>query len=146
MIALLLAAAATAEAPRAFVEQLYASYRNSSFSPLDRPSRIFAPGLAAAIVEDSRLAKGEVGFLDGDPLCDCQDTGGLTSKIISIRGNKDEASARVSIHFAGTSEGRDIGLKLVKTRLGWRIKDVATSNEQSLLKDLLASNRKAKKR
>ena len=66
LLALALAAAPAAESPRAFVERIYAGYRTSGFSPFARPERWFAPRLLAAIKEDSRLAHGEVGYLDGD--------------------------------------------------------------------------------
>jgi len=143
---LFLAAAIAGESPRAFVERAYSSYRRSDFSPLERPGRIFAPPLAAAILEDQKLAHGEVGFLDGDPLCDCQDTGGMHTRIVSLAKNAAGVSARVSVHFTGTSESRDIRLKLVRTPLGWRIADVGTKSEPSLLKDLLEANRKARRR
>ena len=47
------------ETPRAFMERLYASYRNSDYSPFRHPEKVFAPRLLAAINEDSRLAQGE---------------------------------------------------------------------------------------
>jgi hypothetical protein len=143
---LFLAAAIAEKSPRAFVEQLYSRYVNSSFSPLETPERIFAAPLTAAIKEDQRLARGEVGFLDGDPLCDCQDTGGIRSRIIWLVANGASASARVSVRFAGSGDNRDVRLKLVLTSAGWRIADVGTRNEPSLLHDLSEANRKAKRR
>ena len=145
LIALFLAAAIAGESPRAFVERLYFSYRNSDFSPLDHPEKVFAPPLNAAIREDQRLQRGEVGFLDGDPLCDCQDTGGMRSKIVSLKAMGSSASARVTVSFEGTSDRRAIDLKLVLTPAGWRIADVRTKDEPSLLHDLLEANRKARR-
>ncbi len=146
LIALILAAAVAGTNPRIFVEKLYSSYANSSFSPLDRPERIFAPPLTHAIKEDQRLARGEVGFLDGDPLCDCQDTAGMRPRIVSLVVSKTNASARVFLSFAGTSDSRDIRLKLLLTRSGWRVADVVTKGEPSLLHDLSEANRKARLR
>ena len=54
--------ASPAETPKAWMEQVYASYRDPDFSPFKHPDRYFAPALLAAINEDSRLAKGEVGY------------------------------------------------------------------------------------
>ena len=68
-----LAASPQAESPRQFVARVYASYAREDYSPLARPGSVFAPMLVREIREDQRLAKGEVGYLDGDPLCDCQD-------------------------------------------------------------------------
>ena len=146
LIALFLAAAIAGESPRAFLERTYSSYRDSNFSPLDQPQEIFAPELRAAILEDERLAHGEVGFLDGDPLCDCQDTGGMSSRIISVARNGAKASALVLVRFAGTNDRREIRLKLVRTPSGWRIADVGTKSEPSLLQDLRQANRKATRR
>ena len=132
--------------PRVFVQKLYSSYENRGFSPLKRPERIFAPPLEAAISEDRRLARGEVGFLDGDPLCDCQDTLGMRSRIVSLVVKGGRATARVLLRFAGTSDKRDIRLSLVLTPAGWRIADVGTNEEKSLLHDLSDANRKARMR
>lgn len=142
-----MAAAIAGAGPRTFVERLYASYRhNSEFSPLDEPERIFAPPLLSAIRADQRLARGEVGFLDGDPLCDCQDTHGMRVRIEAFSANRMRANARLVVRFAGTHDRRDISLKLVRTVTGWRIADVGTRSEPSLLRGLLASNRKPAKR
>ena len=45
LLALLVAAAPAAETPKAYMERLYAGYRNSSFNPFDHPERYFAPRL-----------------------------------------------------------------------------------------------------
>ncbi len=91
-ILLLLASASLAsETPRAFIERIYAHYRNEHYSPFDHPEQVFAPRLKAAIKDDEQLAHGEVGF-DGDPVCDRQDTGGMHSRIVScsrLRRNRD---------------------------------------------------------
>src|SRR5919199_946809 len=78
-----LAAAAPGETPRGFVERIYAGYRHDNYSPFEHAERIFAPPLLAAIREDERLSRGEVGFLDADPLCQCQDAGGIHPRILS---------------------------------------------------------------
>lgn len=145
MIVVLAAAAMAGGTPRAFLERLYANYRNESYSPFDHSERVFAPPLNAAIKEDERLAHGEVGFLDGDPLCDCQDTGGMHARIVSVATSGDTAIARVSVQWEGTKDRSDIRLRLVQTRAGWRIADVGTAHEPSLLKDLQRSNAQARK-
>ena len=69
LLAALLAPAQQAETPRAFVEHIYAGYRREDYDPLARPERIFAAALAAAMNEDARLSRDEVGYMDADPLC-----------------------------------------------------------------------------
>jgi hypothetical protein len=145
MLILLVAASAAAQTPQAFVEGLYAKYSNENYSPFEHSERVFAPQLNAAIKEDERLAHGEVGFLDGDPICDCQDTGGMHSKVVSVAGSGASATAHVLLKWEGEKDGHEVQLKLIRTSSGWRVADVGTSEEPSLLKDLQDANRKARK-
>jgi hypothetical protein len=69
----------------------------------------------------------------------------MRSRIVSIIPNEAGATARVVVDFAGSSDNRDIRLKLVRTRAGWRIDDVGTKAEPSLLNDLLKANHKARR-
>ena len=148
MIVAYLAALATspqAESPRAFIARVYAGYRHENYSPLDRPERVFAPALVRAIREDQRLAHGEVGYLDGDPLCGCQDYGKLTAQVRALkRPTKGSADARVHVDL-GIGEANDLRLKLVLTRSGWRVADVGSGDEPSLLRSLQAANRQARR-
>lgn len=148
LIALALAAApvpAAANTPSGFVTRLYAGYRNLVFSPFRHAERIFAPRLLSAIREDQRLAKGEVGYLDGDPLCQCQDSAGLKARIVAVR-RANSMRARVSVTLGLQGErARPAQLSLVRTRAGWRIADVSSPQERSLLAALEASNRKLRR-
>ena len=140
-----LAAQPQAATPRAFIAQVYAGYRHAGYNPLDRLDRTFAPELAAAIREDARLAKGEVGYLDGDPLCNCQDYLKLSATIRSVaQPNRRTASARVRVNL-GVDRPRDLRLELKRTPAGWRIADVVRDGE-SLLKALEKANREARGR
>jgi hypothetical protein len=144
MIALALAAAAAAaqapETPRHFVEWVYTGYRDPDFSPLKRPERVFAPPLVSAIREEARLSRGEVGFMDADPLCDCQDPAGMRPSVTEPT-QTGPAAARVRVALRFGHEIRRLALKLVRTPAGWRIADVADADEPSLLADLAAWNR-----
>ena len=144
VLALLAASAQPAETPRAYMQRLYASYSHSDYSPFSHPERVFAPRLLSAINEDSRLAHGEVGYLDGDPVCQCQDTGGMRPTITSVSQKApDKAIVRVSIGWEG-DKARPATFKLVRTRAGWRIADVSSQDEPSLLGALETANRKAR--
>ena len=141
LLAIAAAAAQPAETPRGFMERLYANYGQSDYSPFTHPSQVFAPRLLAAINEDSKLAQGEVGYLDGDPVCQCQDTAGLHAAITNLRlQGKDRASVDVSIDLQGY-EARLATLSLVHTRQGWRIADIGSADEPSLLHAIEQSNR-----
>jgi len=147
MLALLLAAAtpAAADTPRAFVAAVYAHYRNHDYSPFKQPEKVFAPPLLAAIKEDERLAQGEVGYLDGDPLCDCQDYERITATITGYQ-KLTPGLANVRVHVdLGLKQARDLKLKLARTRAGWRIADIVRADE-SLLDALLRSNREQRAR
>ena len=144
IIALALAAAPAAETPKAFLERVYASYHDRNFSPFEHPDQYFAPKLRAAIDEDSRLAKGEVGYLDGDPICQCQDSDGLKSKVRRIRlQGADKAFAEVLLDYPD-STATHVKFSLVKTKAGWRIADITSGDEPSLLRAIATSNREAR--
>jgi len=141
-----MAAAPAAETPRHFVERLYAGYRDSNFSPLKRPERVFAPALVAAIREEARLSRGEVGFMDADPVCDCQDPTGLHASVGDpVSAGAATVRVPVTLRFGG-GEARAMSLKLVRTGAGWRIADLTSPDEPSLLRDLTTWNRKHRAR
>src|SRR5205823_9062981 len=102
------------------------------------PVLYFAPRLAAAIAKDS--SGGEVGALDGDPLCDCQDYGRLSARIVSLsQPDPRSASASVRVMF-GPHDRRNLRLSLVRTPAGWRVADVVDPYGRSLLAALQRSN------
>jgi hypothetical protein len=147
MILLWLAAAAApppSATPRAFINRLYAGFAKPDFTPFKHPERTFAPRLQAAIEEDSRLANGEVGYLDGDPVCQCQDAAGLRATILRVQTKaRDKAMVRVSIRLQDYPT-RLATFTLVRTKAGWRIADISSADEPSLLRGLEAANRKAR--
>ena len=110
------------------------------FQP-DHPERYFAPRLLAAIKEDARLANGEVGYVDGDPICQCQDPDGLHATVTGVtQQGRDKAIVRVSIGFTGY-KARPTTYTLVQTKAGWRIADVSSADEASFLQGIEKSNR-----
>ena len=147
LLALLLAASPPAETPKAWMERVYAQYRSSpDFSPFKHAERYFAPTLLAAIDEDSRLAHGEVGTLDGDPICQCQDTAGMRPRVLKVtRPSAGKASVTVLIDWQDNT-ARKARFSLVRVRGHWRIADVASGDERSLLQALLKANRDVKRR
>lgn len=137
-LTLLLASSQPAETPVAFVRHVYANYGRSGYSPLLHPEKVFSATLTAAIVKDS--SGGEVGYLDGDPLCDCQDYDRVAARILRVKQpNARSASARVHVTL-GPGETRDLRLTLVLTPSGWRISDVVGADGHSLLRELQKSN------
>ena len=146
LLVLLLAAAAPADTPEAWMERVYANYRNKDFSPFDHAEQYFAPRLNAAIKEDARLAHGEVGYVDGDPICQCQDTSGMRPRIIKVTlQGATRASVLVLLDWQD-STARRARFSLVRLRGGWRIADVASGDERSFLQAIEKSNREARGR
>ena len=137
---------------RAFVAWIYSHYptstRRPTFDALGGAARraIFASSLIALIDEDARLAHGEVGALDGDPLCDCQDDGGMTFKVASVRSaDPTHASAVIVRSYADSKapEVETITLDLALTKGRWRVYDVKSKDTPSLRAMLIRSNRAA---
>ena len=130
---------AHAETARAFVDRAYRGYSGGDFNPLAHPDSYFSQPLANEIRLDS--ASGEVGYLDGDPLCDCQDITGVKPRVESVRMHgRRSADARITLDL-GTADVRTISLHLILTDRGWRVADVATKDEPSLLAALRRANR-----
>ncbi len=145
------ASAAPPDSARTFLVELYRHYPTAdtpnAFDPTgaDGP-KVFAPTLLALIRQDQKLAGGEVGALEGDPLCDCQDDSGLRVKIGPVSpAGPGAARAVVTLTFTGHSpaEIRRLVIKLAATRVGWRIADIESDSEPSLRAYLARSNKEA---
>jgi hypothetical protein len=122
------------DTPRAFLARTYAQYRDPNFSPLNHPARTFAPVLVEAIRNDT--SAGEVGYLDGDPLCDCQDYRRISIRIAGLKTvTPIKVVARLRVDL-GVDQPRNLQLNLVRTNSGWRIEDVVSNDGTSLLREL----------
>src|SRR5438132_1395099 len=83
----------------------------------------------AAINEDARPAHGEGGYVDGDPICQCQDPDGLHAKVGRVTMQAPaKALAEVILDYTD-STARRVRFSLVRTAAGWRIADVASGDE-----------------
>lgn len=140
--------APTADA-RAFLVGVYRHYPTTdtpgAFDPVgaDAP-KIFTPDLTGLIRQDQKFANGEVGALDGDPLCDCQDDGGLQAKVGAVsQTGPSSARALVTLTFAASSppDVRRLVIRLSRVKGGWRIADIQSASEASLRAYLARSNR-----
>jgi hypothetical protein len=125
-------------AARVFTHRLYDAYRTGAPDYLGRDARrTFAPQLLALIRRDRASAPpGEVGLLDGDPICDCQDAGGLRLTHLAITAaGPGRARARVSLRFPPV-ETRVLTLDLVAEQGEWRVADVHAAETPSLVRFL----------
>jgi hypothetical protein len=129
---------------RSFVQHVYAGFHSDSYSPaFINPSATFTHGIVALIRADRQnTPKGDVGALDFDPVCGCQDPDGLRVNQLELVGaGPNRATAFVTLQFGSAHE--NLQLKLLWTPAGWRIDDI-TSPERLSLRRLLAPNTASK--
>ena len=130
----MIAAPAVAQpSAKAFVQGLYAAYRNPDAPSTTGPSapRVYSPKLVALIRADQKQAGGEVGKLGSDPLCGCQDAEGLKPLSVKIAPVAADKAKATSVFRLG-GETRTVGLRLVRTPHGWRVDDVSSPETPSL--------------
>jgi len=143
------AAALDAASARAFVEKLYSHYPTkpgqSEFNPTGKnASQVFDPGMIEAFREDTKLAGGEVGFVDSDPLCQCQDDSGLKAKVVSVTvTGPNAADAVVNLEYPSDKVTIALTLHLVPVNGAWRIYDLSAGDVKSYRDDLLKANKEA---
>jgi hypothetical protein len=144
------ARAADVAGARIFLTRLYARYPARSgarpFDPLGQSAAaVFDPSFVALLREDARLTPaGDVGAIDWDPICGCQDDEGMTARIGAIRpAGAAAATALVDVRFPGVKTADRIELDLIVDRGQWRIHDIRTRDVPSLRADLIKSNRAA---
>ena len=144
------ARAADLAGAKTFLAQLYAHYPARSgakpFDPLGRSAAsIFDPSFVALLREDARLTPaGDIGAIDWDPICGCQDDEGMKTRIGTIRPvGPSAATALVDVRFPGVATPDRIELDLIVDHGQWRIRDVRTKDVPSLRADLIKSNRAA---
>jgi hypothetical protein len=127
------AQAQTLAAARAFTTTLYANYARREPDYLGRQApNVFAPALLALIRRDrASTAPGDAPNLDGDPICDCQDTGGMKVASIVV-GPAPKGHARATVTLAFGRERRVVTLDLAPQAGRWRVADVHTADTPSL--------------
>src|SRR5262245_38727285 len=81
-----------------FLRGVYAHYRDSNApAPEIKDEDIYDAPLLALMAADSEAADGEVGYLDGDPMCDCQDYDIRDVRITFAPAESDQLKAKVSM-------------------------------------------------
>ena len=127
-------------AAKAFVAGLYAAYgKPPGPDYLGRQAKdVFSPALLDLMRrEAAHTPKGEVGALDGDPICNCQD---YEIRDVSVSVTMAGAtSATAIVNFRNLGQAEAIGLDLVWAKGGWRVDDVHAKEMLSLVKLLEGS-------
>jgi hypothetical protein len=138
---------AQAESPEHFLRRLYAPYQKGRDAPNvtgRMAASIFAPPLLALIRRDQALAHGEVGTLDYDPICSCQDYDPLKSLSISVAPPVDNA-AQATVSFKTLGDTVIVRYDLVRIGDKWRIVDIETKDTPSLRELLVKGNAELEK-
>ncbi len=132
--------AVTAAEPNAasaeqFLRGLYAKYtHNGKPTPFVYPdARTIADAdMMALLKHDRDKSNGEVGAMDSDPVCRCQDWEAIkvTALHVTMQG-ANAASADVTISDIG--DVQKIHFSLVWSKDGWRVHDIGAKGEPSLI-------------
>ena len=131
-----LARAQDLTAAHGFVSGLYAAYHGRGPDYLGRQAKtVLSPRLLALVrLDAARTPAGDIGALDGDPICDCQDASGLRITNLKISGGDGRAVATVRLRFPDGP--RTLRLDLVALDGRWRVDDVHSESMPSLVKYL----------
>ena len=138
-----LSAAFAAEPPsdptqvETFVKNLYSPRSMTNLKQYADPS------LAALIDEDARLTpQGDVGALDFDPFCSCQDDTGLQVQVVVRTVTPKAATVDANLTFSGNTDHRKdkITYHLVMVDGAWRIHDMSSKDVKSLRQLFITSN------
>jgi len=122
---------------RAFLSHIYAGYHpDAGLDAILPDEEVYTPELIAAMQANSDAYAGEVGYLDGDPLCDCQDTAqDLRQLTFDIQPLAD-GQLRASTRLADPEHPLDLQLTLQRQGSSWRVADIANPRAPSLLQAL----------
>lgn len=129
----------TAQA-RAFVARLYAAYaKEPGPDYLNRQAKaVFSPTLLQLMKrEAAHTPKGEVGALDGDPVCNCQDYR-ITGVQVTVAPT-GPGKARADVAFRNFGEKQTVTLDLIAIGGQWRVDDIHEEGMPSLVGLLKAS-------
>jgi len=119
-----------AEDVRAFLDGLYARYKtekNTTFQMFDKDEHaVFDADTIRLLAADTKALKGELGEIDGDWLCNCQDFTSIEATIAVQAATPTTARATADFHDTGdpTRAPDHASFDLVKTNGVWRIHDI----------------------
>ena len=134
---LLLASPAAAQdlgQAKAFVAGLYAAYgKDPGPDYLGRQAKqVWSPALLALMRrEAASTPKDEVGALDGDPICNCQDYK-ITSVDVKVT-QTGPTTARADVFFLNLGRRQLVSLDLALMGRRWRVDDVHSQGTPSLV-------------
>jgi hypothetical protein len=127
---------------KAFLDGLYAHYKtskNNNFQMFDANVReVFDPATIQLLNQDTKALNGDLGVIDGDWLCDCQDFVSLKATVAVQSASPTDAKATADFTDTGMpgQGARHAAFDLVKVNGAWRIHDITDQGEASLRSQL----------
>src|SRR5689334_18371249 len=118
-----------------FLRGLYAKYtHNGKPTPFVYPDAksIADADMMALLKRDHDKSNGEVGAMDSDPICRCQDWEAIKVTAVHVTMQGTNAAA-ADLTFSDMGDVQKLQYSLVWTKDGWRIHDIATKDEPSLI-------------
>lgn len=135
-----------AASARAFLKALYAQYaqtgRAEPFGVLGDREEVeyFTASTLALLRENTRLLQGEVGDIEVDPVCVCQDSTGTKATIGDVSMTSPSAArATVSLAGGGRKAPAVVRFNLAFERGKWRIDDIGWKDAEYSLASYRAS-------
>jgi len=118
--------------PAEFINQIFQNYqKENSFEPLGtKADSLFTKNLLKLIRRDQTSRPGEVGNLDFDPICGCQDYN--ISKIDITEKTVESTSGEVIAHFTNGGIEQSIEFEIQDEGIGWRIADIKSKAVPSI--------------
>ena len=122
---------------KAFLDGLYAHYKtaDSTFDMFGaNEAEVFDADTIKLLKDDEKALKGELGTVDGDWLCACQDRVSLRTTVTILSATPTTAKATADFTDTGMpgQEIRHNDFDLVKVNGVWRIHDVTNRGDPSL--------------
>jgi hypothetical protein len=92
---------------------------------------LLSPSLLQIMHHDNELVQGEAGFLDADPICECQDYGNIKVTEIAVKKiNTSKSTAKVS--FINFERPTIVEFSLLKINGLWHIDDISSADMPSM--------------
>jgi hypothetical protein len=118
-----------------FLRGLYAKYtHNGKPTPFVYPDAktIADADMMALLKRDRDKSNGEVGAMDSDPVCRCQDWEVIKVTAVQVAMQGANA-ASADLTFSDMGDVQKIHYSLTWTKDGWRIHDIGAKDEPSLI-------------
>jgi hypothetical protein len=120
---------------KAFVEGLYTHYtvdpKTSTWAPMDKKddAQVFDADMVRLLAADVKAANGEVGAIDADYICGCQDWEPFSATITVVSATPAMAKAAADFRVFKTDQPRHLEFDLVKEKGAWRVHDIRENDQ-----------------